>query len=399
MKLLKGYRKYLYERDTVFATIAVFVVIGLLAFVPLNTHILNPVKEAFADFDFNDIVYAKVGKNDKIPFDNRIIIVNIGAADRAGIAGMLEKVAAQKPKVIGLDAYFEGPREPESDSLLEKVMYSIPNLVMASRLAWEHHETHLSENRGYFNRPEGNFAFVNLVGEEKGTIRHYAPFEEYHHKEYLSFSAAVLEKSYPEAYKKLFTRHKDLETINYSRNIDKYLTIDGNDVLADNIMDTVFKDKVVLLGYVNPSPYDIEDKFYTSMNPKMIGTSPDMNGIVIHANFISMALDKKYIHRSPVWVNWIITILIAWLHVSLFIRYYIDAHLWFHLVAKGAQLVSAILFVALSVWCLSFFSLKIDMKMPVTVIILAIDVIYFYEALAVFLREKFGFKTIFHHKH
>jgi hypothetical protein len=39
------------------------------------------------------------------------------------------------------------------------------------------------------------------------------------------------------------------------------------------------------------------------------------------------------------------------------------------------------------------------MKMSVTVIILAIDVIYFYEAFAVWMREKFGFKTIFHHKH
>jgi CHASE2 domain-containing sensor protein len=164
-------------------------------------------------------------------------------------------------------------------------------------------------------------------------------------------------------------------------------------------MDTVFRDKIVLLGYLNPSPNDIEDKFYTSMNPKMVGTSPDMNGIVIHANILSMALDKTYIHKSPTWLNWIITILIAWLHVSLFIRYYIDAHLWFHLVAKGAQLISAILIVALSVWCLNRFSLKIDMKMPVTVIILAIDIIYFYEALAVWLREKYGFKTIFHHKH
>ena len=399
MKLLKGYRKYLYERDTVFATIAVFVVIGLLAFLPLNTHILNPVEEAFADFDFNDYVYAKVAKNDKIPFDNRTVIVNIGTADRVGIAGMLEKVASQKPKVIGLDAYFEGPRDPESDSLLSSIMYSIPNLVMASRLKWEDHETHLSENRGYFNKPGGNFGFVNIVGEEKGTIRHFTPFEKYNGKEYQSFAAAILEKSYPEQYKKLFKRHKDLETINYSRHMDKYLIVDGNDVLADNIMDTVFRNKIVLLGYINPSPNDVEDKFYTAMNPKMIGTSPDMNGIVIHANILSMALDKKYIHKSPAWLNWIITILIAWLHVSLFIRYYIDAHLWFHLVAKGAQLISAIIFVALSVWCLSKFSLKIDMKMPVTVIILAIDVIYFYEALAVYLREKFGFKTIFHHKH
>src|SRR5215203_4993457 len=395
MKLLKGYRKYLYERDTVFATIAVFLVIGLLALVTLNTHILNPVTEAFADFDFNDIAYAKVGKKDKIPFDNRIVIVNIGYSDRAGIAGMLEKVASYKPKVIGLDALLEGPREPQSDSLLGKVLYSIPNLVMASRLDWDGHGEHLEVKNGYFNRPGGNFAFVNLVGEEKGTIRHYSPFEEYHHKEYLSFGAAILEKSYPKQYKRLYARHKEIEIINYSRNVDKYLTIDGQDVLADNVVDTIFANKIVLFGYLNPSPNDVEDKFYTAMNPKMVSTSPDMNGIVIHANFLSMALDNKYIHSTPKWLNWILTLLIAWLHVSLFIRYYIDTHLWFHLVAKGAQLISAFIFVALSVWCLSYFSLKLDLKMAVTVIILAIDVIYFYEALAVWLREKFGFKTIF----
>lgn len=399
MKLLKGYRKYLYERDTVFATIAVFVVIGLLALVPLNTHILNPVTEAFADFDFNDIVYAKVRKKDNIPFDNRIVIVNIGYADRAGIAGILEKVASYKPKVIGLDALFESPKEPASDSLLGKVMTSTPGLVMASRLNWDDHGEHLEVKNGHFNKVKGNFAFVNLVGEEKGTIRLYSPFEQYHGKEYLSFGAAVLEKSYPKEYKRLYSRHKDIEIINYTRNVEKYLTIDGEDVLAGNVIDTVFTNKIVLLGYLNPSPNDVEDKFYTSMNPKMVSTSPDMNGIVIHANFLSMALDNQYIHKTPKWLNWIITILIAWLHVSLFIRYYIDAHLWFHLVAKGAQLISAILFVALSVLCLSYFSLKIDMKMAITVIILAIDVIYFYEALAVWLREKHGFKTIFHHKH
>ena len=399
MKLLKGYRKYLYERDTVFATISVFVVIGLLALIPLNTHILNPVTEAFADFDFNDIVYAKVRQKDKIPFDDRIVIVNIGYSDRAGIAAMLEKVASYKPKVVGLDALFEGPRDPAADSILSRVMASMPHLVMASRLNWDDHGKHLEVKNGYFNRPGGNFAFVNLVGEEKGTIRHYSPFEEYHHKEYLSFGAAILEKSYPEKYKRLYTRHKEMEIINYTRNAEKYYTIDGENLLAGNVVDTVFTNKIVLLGYLNSSPNDVEDKFYTSMNPKMVSTFPDMNGIVIHANFLSMALDNQYIHSTPKWVNWVITILIAWLHVSLFIRYYIDAHLWFHLVAKGAQLISAILFVALSVLCLSYFSLKIDMKMAITVIILAIDVIYFYEALAVWLREKHGFKTIFHHKH
>jgi CHASE2 domain-containing sensor protein len=398
MKLLKGYRKYLYERDTIFATIFVFIVIGLLALIPLNTHILNPVTEAFADFDFNDVAYAKVGKKGDT-LDPRIMIVNIGLADRAAIAGMLEKVAAQKPKVIGLDAYFEGPRDSASDAFFRSTVQSIPNLVMASRLNWEHHGEHLTVNKYYFNHPGATFGFVNLVGEEGGTIRHFTPFENYEHKEYLSFSAAILEKSYPEAFNKLKKRHKDLEVINYTRSVEQYLIVDGNDVLSDVIDDHAFTNKIVLLGYFNPSPNDVEDKFHTPMNSKMVNKAPDMNGVVIHANILSMALDKKYIHKTPKWLGWIITIVIAWLHVSLFIRYYIDAHLWFHLVAKTAQIISAIFFVTLSIFCLRKFSLNIDMKMAVTVIILAIDVIYFYEALAVWLHEKFGFKTIFHHKH
>lgn len=398
MKLLKGYRKYLYERDTILATIFVFVVIGLLALIPLNTHILNPVTEAFSDFDFNDIAYAKVGKNDDT-IDSRIVIVNIGLADRAGIAGMLEKIAAQKPKVIGLDAYFEGPRDPASDSFFRNTIQAIPELVLASRLNWEHHGEHLTVNKYYFDWPGARFGFVNLVGEEGGTIRHFTPIENYHGKEYLSFTAAILERSYPEAFNKIKKRHKDLEVINYTRNFDKYLVVDGNDVLSEAIDEHTFTGKIVLLGYLNPSPNDVEDKFHTPMNPKLVNKAPDMNGVVIHANILSMALDKRYIHKTPTWLGWIITILIAWLHVSLFIRYYIDAHLWFHLVAKTAQIISAIFFVTLSVICLGKFSLNINMKMAVTVIILAIDVIYFYEALAVWLHEKYGFKTIFHHKH
>ena len=397
MKLLRGYRKYLYERDTIFATISVFIVIGLLALLPLNTGLLNPVKKAFADFDFNDLAYAKVGKKtDSI--DTRIVIVNIGVADRAMLAGMLEKVASQKPKAIGLDAYFDAEKEPESDLLLRNAMHSTPRLIMASRIRWE--KDSLIENRGYFAKPGPSFGYVNLVGEDRGTIRYVTPFENYQDKEIMSFTAALLNISDPSAYKKLHTRHKDLETINFRRGLEKYPIADGNDVLSGNIEDTLFTNKIVLLGYVSTSPYDIEDMHFTPMNPKMGGkTFPDMSGIVVHANILSMAMDKKYIHTSPFWVNWIITILIAWLHVSLFIRYYIDAHLWFHLVAKTAQIISAIFFVFLSIQCLQHFSLKIDMKMPVTVIILAIDIIYFYEAFAVWLHEKYGFKTIFHHKH
>jgi CHASE2 domain-containing sensor protein len=398
MKLLKGYRKYLYERDTVFATIGVFVVIGLLALLPLNTGILNPVKKAFADFDFNDLAYTKLGKNDNTRLDSNIVVVNIGKGDRAMLAGIIEMVAAKKPKVIGLDAYFEGPREPESDSLLKKVMDSTPNLIVASRISWQ--KKSLSENKGYFKNAGSSYGFVNIPGEDRGMIRYHTPVERYKGKDYLSFPTAILQKAYPSAFNKLMKRNKELETINFKGNIDKFLFVEGGDLLSGNVEDSIFTNRVILLGYVNTAQDDIEDKHFTPLNPKMGGKSlPDMNGIVIHANFISMVRDSTYIKKTPFWLNWVITILIAWLHVSLFVRYYLDEHIWFHLVAKTVQIISAIFFVYISVLCFSYFNLKLDMKMPVTVIILAIDIIYFYEAFAVWLHEKYGFKTIFHHKH
>ncbi|MBP6687721.1 MAG: hypothetical protein KA160_07665, partial [Lacibacter sp.] len=127
-------------------------------------------------------------------------------------------------------------------------------------------------------------------------------------------------------------------------------------------------------------------------------STPDMNGIVIHANIISMILDGKYIRSIPSGIFWIITILIAWMHVALFMRYYIEEHIWFHIVAKLAQIFFAILSVYIGIMFFDWFSIKIDTKISLIVIILAIDIIYFYEALAVWLHTKFGFQTSFHSK-
>jgi len=47
---------------------------------------------------------------------------------------LIEKTASMKPKMIGLDAFFDGPREPEKDSLLSAVLKKTKNLVGISRI-------------------------------------------------------------------------------------------------------------------------------------------------------------------------------------------------------------------------------------------------------------------------
>ncbi|MEK7224375.1 MAG: hypothetical protein AAB221_01675, partial [Bacteroidota bacterium] len=100
--------KYLTERDTILATIWVFIFIYLLSLIPLNLGIMNPIKLGLKDFDFNDITYSKLGKKPDILVDKRITLVNIGNSDREGLALLIDKVATYGPRVMALDAYFDG---------------------------------------------------------------------------------------------------------------------------------------------------------------------------------------------------------------------------------------------------------------------------------------------------
>ncbi|HKB43290.1 MAG TPA: CHASE2 domain-containing protein [Chitinophagaceae bacterium] len=392
------FTKYLYERDTIFATAWVFIFIILVKILPLpNMHFFDPMKLALEDFDINDITYSKLKGPDK--FDKRIVIINIGRADREGLAYIIEKTASMGPKVIGLDAYFEGLKDPYKDSLLRSAFEKTKNLVTISRIEWDHH----GEGRfikDYYDSAHSLTGYGNITGEEGGTIRNFSPYEKIDDSIHYSFAAMLVKQYSTEAFKKLKKRHDHNEIINYTRRNNQYLSFTGEQLLNNDVDDSALKGKIVLLGYLGEDENDIEDKVFTPTNEKFAGKSrPDMNGIVVHANIISMILDHNYIKKLPSWVNIVVAILIGWLHMSFFIRYYLENHIWFHLVAKFAQLLSAIFFVYIGIFLFDKFNMKLDMTLTLVVIILAVDIIYFYEAFAVWMHKKFGYTTVFHQQH
>ncbi|HET9430787.1 MAG TPA: CHASE2 domain-containing protein [Chitinophagaceae bacterium] len=397
------FTKYLYERDTIFATIWVFAFIIFLGLIPINFYFLNPLKLALKDFDFNDITYAKLEKSKNTAMDSRIVVINIGHADREAIAMIIEKTASLSPKVMGLDVLFDEAQDPFPDSLLASTLEKYPNLVVAARLNW-HIRDSLYLSRNHFRNNVAKLGYVNFDNEDLETTRLYSPIKKDSYHEYQSFSAALVREYDPAAYEYLKKRDKPTEIINYSRNYNlrshQYHVIDALTLMAGNVEDSVIKGKIALFGYINLDPNDIEDKKFTPMNEKFAGKSvPDMNGIIVHANIISMILDKNYIKKLPSWVNWLVAILICWLHMSFFIRYYLENHIWFHLVAKIAQLVSAIFFAYIGMLLFEKYNIKLDMKMSLIVIVMAVDVIYFYEAFAVWVHKKFNYQTVFHQKH
>jgi CHASE2 domain-containing sensor protein len=379
--------------------------------VPLpNIHFFDPIEIALEDFDFNDISYSKLkdpsSKVRKDSLDNRIVIINIGEFDREGLALLINKTSEMGAKVIGLDATLNESRDPFKDSILRDAISGKENLVIASRFFPGKGKEASMYSPNYFSTATTTDGYVNFFSKEWATVRLWYPFikneNDNTNKPFLSFATALIKKYDSNAFNRVLKRGNEAEIINYRRCLElkQYQEIEGEDLLEGKVDLNAIRGKIALLGYVNMNPENREDKLFTPMNEEFAGKSiPDMNGIVIHANIISMALDGKYINKLPLWVTILFAVFIGWLHMSFFIHYYLENHIWFHLVAKFAQLVSAVVFVYVGILLFGKFRIKLDMTLTIVVIVLAVDIIYFYEAFAVWLHKKFGYKTVFHQKH
>ncbi|RYD96091.1 MAG: CHASE2 domain-containing protein [Sphingobacteriales bacterium] len=391
--------RYLFKRDTFFTTIAVFVVMGLLALVPLNTHVLDPLKMALQDFDYNDLAFSKMRSNKPSETDAKILVVNIDTAGRATLTQYLRQLQWLKAKAIGLDVIFEAARDSATDAELAAAMKATPGLVTAFSLEEEGHHT-VARDNFYEVMPEHNRGFVNFVGEDSGVIRHFSPFVEAGEgHNYTAFAAALSRIADPAAFAVLEKRNHETEIINYTRRDGEFVVVDAS-ALFDPASAGLFAGKIVLLGDVTENPNNLLDRHFTPMNNRVVGKSwPDMNGVFVHANILRMILDRDYVNRVPGWVNALIAVLLCWIMSALFIRFYLDKHLWFHLVAKGAQLLFAILFVYLGLLFFAKMQLKVNLTLTLVAVILVVDVLYFYEALSVWLHRKFGYKTIFYREH
>ncbi len=389
--------KYLFKRDTILATLSVFLVMGILSLIPLNTHILDPLKMALTDISFNDLSFAAVKTNSVDPEDDKMLIVNIGDAGREDIAKLISKLATYDTKAIGLDVLFLSAKEPPSDAALASVIKNTPNIILSDKIDWEDESVYQHNFFGQYAKHSG---YVNFVGEDRGVIRYFSPHEKWKQNQYQSFAAAVAGVADEEKFSLLNKRDNELELINYKRGVDQFFVVNDSDIINNKVDAALFKNKVVIVGYVNKDPFNIEDKHFTPLNEKFVGKSiPDMNGVIIQANIVSMILDKDYISKTPSWINWTIAFLLTWLFIAIVIRYYIERHIWFHLVAKSIQLLLTVLFIYIGIVCTKYFHVSINFTATLVAIILSVDVLYFFEGFTHWLNKKFGIRTVFAKSH
>ncbi len=294
--------KWSFKIDSLIITVLIFIIMWLFSIIPYKLIFLDPIAKAAGDFDLNDIVFSKLYNEQSV--DTNIVLVNIGHLSRSDIAKQINIINSYSPKVIGLDVVFAKSEKSKSDTIVAEALNNVRNLVLVGIL------DNYSEKGDYYNKyyiPDSNFSknavmgYANLptkYGASSKTIRSFRPYSKVKNNIVSAFALRIVEMYDMDSYKILLSRSNDEEVINYRGNIDKFITLD-TDILYRNYNLNFLKDKIVLLGFLGNSLTEktLEDIYFTPLNEVYAGRSyPDMYGVTIHANIISMINNQNYIN-------------------------------------------------------------------------------------------------------
>ncbi|MBK6915145.1 MAG: CHASE2 domain-containing protein [Ignavibacteriales bacterium] len=275
----------------------IFLLVGIFTLIPFNCSFLDPVAKAIGDFDVYDIVYSKLREEQKA--DTNIVLVNLGSLSRKEIAEQIKLINEYKPGVIGIDAIFEEAKDSAGDSMLADVFSSTKNLVLVSKVTGFNDDEELFDSVKYsisnFNDHSSN-GFANLPNDDGvnfRTIREFRPYANVMDKRVAAFSSKIVQLSDSSAYSNLSERENETERINFVGNYDKFYYLDAGQLFDEKNNLGFMKDKIVLLGFMglDLNTKTFEDIYFTPLNERYAGKSfPDMYGVVLHANIISMIL-------------------------------------------------------------------------------------------------------------
>lgn len=393
--------KLFFNWDTFMCTVFVFLMLWVFTKIDIpSTDLIDPVGKTFEDFDATDVVFSKIRKyktetdevtiNDELA-DTNVVIVNIGECSRGEIGEMVSIVSEFGPKVIGIDAFFKKLKDPEQDSILGNALQNSPNVVMVSKLLYDDEEVlfDIEKSNPMFSQ-HTQHAYANLITEgterEQKTCRTFDPQEKFNDEVLMAFPVHLANFAAPEKVEKFLKRDNEVEIINYLGNINisegiKFTTIDNDEVLERQFDSSLFRDKIVLFGFMGRKIglTDLEDIFYTPLNDKYVGKSyPDMYGIVIHANIINMILNEKFVDVMPEWESILYGVLICYFTVAMLMFVFKKIPLLYGTVGKIIQL--AITFVMLYYTVKIFYeeNYRLEFGLAIVTVLLAADLLEIY---------------------
>ena len=385
-------------------TIVVLAFMWLLGSIVVQFDFLNVFEEVLEDYNLTDVYYTKIRNNDAVSFEDRIVLVNIGdaARGRGSIAQEIAILNKYNPKVIAIDAKFLGLKEedPMGDFQLATAIQEAENFILASEFKVTS-DTSTGWDTLYTPPPlfknDAHTAYVNVGNLEFGE-------QTKNNQKEPCFPVKIAELYDKEAAEKFLARGNEIENIYFKGNLEKFSKLDVEDVLNENFIPELIKDKIVIMGYMGDHYTDYyfdEDKFYTPLNEKQVGRgTPDMFGVVVHANIVSMILDENYIYEMAPYLGYIFAIVICFLNVALFSAILRNKK-WapYYGLTKLIQLIEVLIILTISIFSFALFNYKVDLTLAFLVIILDGDITEIYidiilvSLIKVAFLKKFSLKT------
>lgn len=390
--------------DCLFATLFVFgVLVAIREISQLNIfNVFDPLGQSLGDMEITDITFSRLREDPAI--DTNIVIVNIGSLPRAGIAQQIRVISQFKPKVIGIDSFFDCKDCPSgnidslccplaydtmSNLLLGSAISEAGNVVMVTKLLQtdslvkKYGDINLYDSLEHSDEliRTGAFeGFANLETdaehqEDLKSCRRFNPSARVNGETLYAFSVKMALLYDSVKAKKFLERDNQSEVINYRGNIldpygasefpGRYYTLDWDQALnPESFAPGLFKDKIVILGYLGNDLRDTswDDKFFTPLNKNYAGkTRPDMYGVVVHANIVSMILSEDYIEDLSFWEQILIAFIICYLNVALFTVINKKFGHWFDGMALLLQLAQIIACTIVMMFAFKWFNYKLNL--------------------------------------
>ena len=396
---------------SVLATLFLFI----LHHLPIYQIFIDPFSEAIKNHDVMDVAFSKFRNHDDPSlFDPEVFIINSEVTDREQLANAIDLVIEKQAVVVGVDLLFDETKFDKADTLLRAALQNEKVIIGYTFEEKKDHTSISSDRSSDFFSNKTQSAYVNLGSNDGFSVRTFEPFYEIDGQTDMAFAVKLAAYIDPEVPATLKARHLKKEWINFRRKqpgklnsiypinsegLTHYAMVNISDFVAEanNYKDDYFKDKIVLIGFNgdNNSYLSMQDRYFTPLNEKYSGRSlPDMHGAVIHANIISMLLDKDYIHDTSEKYLYLIAFLIFFINFIIFDKL-VKKNLFFTVAtARLIQLVQFIILFTISVYMITYMNIKVGFVLIITAVILSFELYEYYHH-----RLQSKFTKLLNYKH
>lgn len=293
-------RQWLHQDHVVVALMAMSVV-GLLTLATFNIAFLSPVEQMIDNLKFTDL-YTRVRNFHSQPDSSQFVTI-VDMTDvysRGQLAMLIDDIAQQGPRAIGVDVVFEGERDDivGNQMLEQSVAAHRPLLVMATKLTGYDAKARAfsSQSRSYLTDHVDSIseAFVNLEGDMQHTV-----IRDYRSGMALSGQPQLV-PSLPAALLQRFGINVSLRDkpmlINFANTIFPVVAWDS--VAAHR---QLIANRIVLLGAHRQE----SDMHITPMGK--------MSGVELHAYTTQTLMNQRHTADAPLWLNLLATFVACYL--------------------------------------------------------------------------------------